>query len=790
MTEPLNPTELRWTCPLDALEFQTTAELEPCDHIIGQDAASEALRFGLAFRAPGQHVFVRGEDGTGRLTLVQDLLSDPPALPDSARDRVVVMDFDQPDRPALLSLGLGRAPAFKAAVAELSRFVEDDLLQEVESTVAVAKQQLDQDAQHALAQTADPFEAGLAEAGLALARVTDEDGETETRVLPVVDGEPVQVSQLEAAANRGELDAEELAAILAAITRFTAHLADVTRSARTVHRDHQQKLERLFSEAADALLAARIAPIVESFPASATFLDQLRTYTTSRIAALDEHAEELVAPFRVNVLLTRPATSRRPVVIENAPSVQTLLGTIDVPIDDDTPPHLGIRAGALLRADGGTLVLDARALLRRDGAWEALSRCLRTGVVELLPDESPTTLRPPGIKPHPIPIDVKVVLLGDDTLYYLLDQNDPDFPGLFKVLADLDATLPATPDSIAAYARVVAGLAKRESLPPFQRGAVAALVEHGARIASRGGKLTARFGRLADIAREAAFLANGAPVVRDHVLDAIRRTKRRADGPGRHFREQVAEGSIRILTSGTAMGEINGLAVIQAGPLTYGMPTRITASAGPGTGGAINVEQEALLSGQIHVKSFHILNGLLRRLIHAPHPLAFDASIAFEQSYGGIDGDSASAASFCVLLSALTGLELRQDLAMTGAIDQVGNLMPIGAVNEKVEGFFDCCAAAGLSGTQGVVVPTPNARDLMLRHDVVQAATAGQFAVYAVSRIEDAIALFFDRPATEVLDAARTALEGHWRAAESAPAQSWSLRRQLRRVALDARKTD
>jgi ATP-dependent Lon protease len=789
--EALPPSALRWVCPLDALDFETTAELEPTNAIIGQDAATESLRFGLRFRAPGQHVFVRGPIGSGRLTLIRRMLDEPEPLPETARDRVVVMDFDEPDRPALISLRLGQAPSFVEAVEGVAQFIRDDLLGEVEARVAVAKQALDQAAQHTLAEHAQPFEAGLAEAGLALARITDDDGESETRVLPVVDGQPVQLPELEAMAARGEIDAEKLGETMAAIARFTAHLADVTQRANAVQREHQSKVERLFKDAVVDVLNEVVAPHRETWPLATvragSWFDQIVRHVAKRLDVLAESPEAWVDLLKVNVLLTRPEGARRPVVIETTPSVQSLLGTIDLPTIEGMPPHLGIRAGDLLRADGGTLVLDARAMLMRDGAWEALARALETGLVEQMPDASPTTLRPPGIKPHPVPIDVKVVLFGDPLIYHALDQSDPLFPQQFKILADLDDTLPATPEAIRAFAASLAGLAQREGLPSFQRGAVAALVEHAARIAADDGQLTARLGRLNDIAREAAFLANGAPVVRDHVDDAIRRTKRRADGPGRRFRERVARGAIQLNTQGRSVGEINGLAVISAGPLTYGMPMRITATAGPGSGGAINVEQEALLSGQIHVKSFHILSGLLRRLIDAPHPLTFDASIAFEQSYGGVDGDSASAASFLVLLSAITGLPIRQDLAITGAIDQVGHILPIGAVNEKAEGFYDCCRSAGLTGTQGVVIPQSNAADLMLRSDVVQAASDGQFSVFPVERIEGCIALFFGQDADDVLTAARAQLDAFWKATgKQGAGRNWSLRRQLKRVSLES----
>jgi ATP-dependent Lon protease len=294
---------------------------------------------------------------------------------------------------------------------------------------------------------------------------------------------------------------------------------------------------------------------------------------------------------------------------------------------------------------------------------------------------------------------------------------------------------------------VIARIVREEGLPPCDAGAVASLAEHGARIAASPGKLTARFGRLADIAREAAYLCRkrSAPmVVADDVAEAVRRTKARADGAARRFREAITQGAIRIATAGAEIGQVNGLAVINAGPLTYGFPSRITATMGPGTRGAINIERESQLSGAIHTKAFYILGGLLRHLLGAEHPLTFEASIAFEQSYGGIDGDSASGAEMCCLLSALTDMPVRQGLAMTGAIDQKGNILPIGAVNEKVEGFFDTCRARGLTGDQGVIIPATNVGDLMLRQDLVEACGRGEFAVYPVDSILEAVALFFD----------------------------------------------
>jgi predicted ATP-dependent protease len=414
--------------------------------------------------------------------------------------------------------------------------------------------------------------------------------------------------------------------------------------------------------------------------------------------------------------------------------------------------HTKIRAGSLLAADGGYLILESRDVLSEAGSWRILIRALRTGRLEIVPPELSFPWLGQTLKPEPIDINVKVILLGDAEIFYLLDSLDPDFPHLFKVLADFDSVILRDERGIEQYAGVLSRLVQEEELVPLDRTAVAALVEHGARIASRAEKLTARFGRLADVAREASFLARAEgrqQVEASHVIDAIHRAKKRADLPSRRFRELLADGTIRVQTSGRAVGQINGLAVLQAGPLTYGFPARITATIGPGSAGVINIEREAALSGAIHTKGFYILGGLLRNLLRTEHPLAFDASVAFEQSYGGIDGDSASGAEICCLLSSLTGVPIRQDLAMTGAIDQMGNILAVGAVNEKIEGFYDTCRDIGPPGGQGVVIPASNAEDLMLRHDVVEACREGRFCVHAVQTVHEALELLTGRPAGE-----------------------------------------
>ncbi|MEE8468356.1 MAG: AAA family ATPase, partial [Planctomycetota bacterium] len=445
------------------------------------------------------------------------------------------------------------------------------------------------------------------------------------------------------------------------------------------------------------------------------------------------------------------------ILIETQPTLRNLLGTIErqvLPGGGAYSDHTMIRAGSLLRADGGYLVLETRDVLTEPGAWKVLVRTLRTGRLEIAAQESLLFGSTAMVKPEPIPVNLKVILIGDPGLYRVLDANDPDFPDLFKVLADFDSVVPRDAEGVHFYAGALAALVEAEHLPHFAADAIAALVEHGARIAGRRDRLSTRLGRLADVAREAAFLTrkSGQDLVSgDDVLRAVKRSRRRADLPARRFRQAIAEGTIRIQMRGRQVGQINGLAVTSAGPLTYGFPARITATIAPGTAGTINIEREAQLSGSIHTKGFYILGGLLRHLLScAGHPLAFSASIAFEQSYGGIDGDSASGAEMCCLLSVLTGVALDQGLAMTGAIDQLGNMQPIGAASEKIEGYFDACFDAGLTGDQGVILPAANLHNLMLRQDVVEACENGQFRVWGVHTIHEALEIFTGCDAGEV----------------------------------------
>ncbi len=757
--------ELRWRCDSDCLDFETTDDLETPGELVAQQTAREALEFGILSRARGQNVYVRGARGTGRRTMVLRLLHElrsEVADKVELRDHCYVHNFRQGDRPRLITVPAGKGQEFRRRMKEVARFIEEDLVKLLDADSLVAERRaIEADYQAQIREITEPLEKELEGHGMKLVQI-QQGPAMGTAIVPVVDGKPMPPPELEQAVAAGEAPQELLDQYKALLPSYQQRVQDVSIRVMALQQELGDQIRKQVSDTARALVSEQVARLRADFrqEAMSTFLDEV----------VDDVVENRLRPplsgqtfdperrYGVNVIHEAPLDLEPPVIEETAPTISNLLGTVELGWNSEgpaPPDYMDVRAGALLRADGGFLVLDLYDLLSEPASWRSLMRTLRSRKLEIVPPEMAWFRTRGLLSPDPIAVDVRVILIGDARLYYLLDSGDPDFVELFKVLADFDHELPREKSGMRNYASVIAQIAEKEGLLPFSRDAVAALAEHGARIASRADKLTARFGRLGDIAREASFVAEraGAALVADgHVTEAVRRTKKRASLPKTKFQELIESGVIRIETSGEEVGQVNGLAVIGAGPITYGFPARITATIGVGRSGLIDIEATANLSGSIHTKGFQILNGLLRYLLKAEHPLAFSASLAFEQSYGGIDGDSASGAETCCLLSALTGVPLSQSLAMTGAIDQFGHIQAIGGVNEKIEGFYDTCASCarfGLTGEQGVVIPRSNAGDLMLREDVVEACRAGNFHVFAVDTIQQALEIFTGMPAGE-----------------------------------------
>ena len=790
---PLPADSLRWKCPPQAFAFETTAELDPATGLFGQEAAREALMFGIQCNAPGQNIFIRGARGTGRLSMVRRLLHDLALTSPDKRDRCFVHNFKQMDRPRLISLQPGTATEFRRRMAELADYVQEGLIKALESEpFASERNAIRERTGSEIRQITEPLEADLLANDLALVQV-EQGPVTQALILPLVDGKPVPYEELRKLVGQGAVPPARWEQFEERQPKFEQRLQQVRRQVNELSREATKQVRAMNEKAVRDLLAELADRIIGDFPGGGVepYIGEVIDDAVEYCLSEERPDVDLREVYGVNIVLEHRDGTRRPIIEESTPTMINLLGTVEPkfgPNGAAISDYRGIRRGAILAADQGFLVLDVEDLLAEPGAWRALTRTLRTGRLEIVPPEVGWMQPYVVVQPEPIEIKVRVILVGDMATYQQLDYLDSDFGELFKVLADFDSELPRDASGAGQYAAVVTKLVRDESLPEFECQAVARLTEHGARIASRSGKLTAKFGRIADIAREAAFLAGSqqAPVVlADHVVEAIRRTKQRASLPSRKFQEYVEAGTIVVETQGAVIGQVNGLAVMTAGPLMYGFPARITATIGPGQAGLINIEGQSQMSGAIHTKGFYILGGLLRYLLRTPHPLAFSASLAFEQSYGGIDGDSASGAEMVCLLSALTAIPIRQEIAMTGAIDQHGRLEAVGGVNEKIEGFFDICRYFGLTGSQGVVIPTANAGDLMLRQELVDACRAGRFHVYAVPRIHDAIELLTGVPAGDyaaghyaegtVLHRAVQLAEQFWRRTLASPLRMTSI---------------
>lgn len=751
--------KVRWQCDPKVLGFATTEEIEPIHQVVGQDDALEALEFAIECDAYGQNVYVRGLSGTGRMSMVSKILRDVKPKTSEKHEHCYVANFSQPDRPKLITLGAGEGVLFRKALNQLASFIAEDIKKSLDSDEMNAqKSQAEAALQAEIKALSDPFEAELKEVSMAMVNVNTPQGQ-QTIIVPVIEGQIIDPNTWQQKVAAGEIDEATQTELMEKQQTYSKKLEDLGRKINQVRDQGMGQIRDLMEDHVAELLQQEITPLCQRFkaPAAISFLESIVNDVIDQFFYRRQKDYDPQERYDVNVLLTQNDDDKAPVLVERVPTLQNLLGSIESKWSENGPvmaDHMSIRSGSLLAANGGFIVLDARDLLTEPGAWKTLIRTLKSRCLEIVPAELNWPGQP-ALKPEPIPVSFRVILLGDSGLYYALDSQDPDFSELFKVLSDFDSVLPRDEQGFAFYAGVIAKIIEEDGLPAFENTAVAKLIEHGARVCSQGGKLTAKFARIADIAREGAYLAQKASaewVSGEHITGAIRRTKKRAGLPSRKFQESLHDGTINVDTEGGVVGQINGLAVIHAGPIVYGFPSRITTSIGPGRAGVIDIEGMAGKSGSIHTKGFHILGGLLRHMLPVEHPLTFSASIAFEQSYGGIDGDSASGAEFCCLISALTGLPINQGFAMTGAIDQHGRVQAIGGVNEKIEGFFDTCAARGLTGDQGVIIPQSNAAELMLRSDVQQACKEGRFAIHAVADIHQAMSVLMDRSTGALID--------------------------------------
>lgn len=757
---PLETRQLYQPCDPGQFSFQTTADLEDLSEVIGQMRAMDAVRFGAGIRREGYNLYVLGPSGMGKRTLVRQFLEQRAQDESHAPDWCYINNFTTPHKPLALKMPPGRGQELHRHMADLVEELRTAIPAQFESDDYRAKAEAIQSEFHK--QQEQVFK-----------DLGEEAEKQEVMLLRTPDGfafAPTHNHEVIPPEEYGKLPEEEKRRAEAAIASLQERLEKVLRQMPQWRRERQERVKQLNRETTLAVVVHLMDELRQDYadlPEVLKYLDVVQQDVVDNVDDFRKPEESTTVGgmtiiahhsfhrYQVNVLVTNGKSDGAPIVSEDNPTYSNLIGRVEhiaqfgALVTDFTQ----IKAGALHRANGGYLLLDVRKVLVQPFAWDGLKRALQSGEIHIESlGQMYSLVSTVSLEPEPIPLDTKVILFGDRLFYYLLQQYDPDFSELFKVAADFEDRIERSADTHMLYAQMIATLSRKEGLQAFGRGAVARVIEHSARLAGDAQRLSTHMRSVADLLREADYWAREAGhevVEAGDVQQAIDTQIRRQDRLRDRLHEEILRGTLMIATEGAVAGQINGLSVIELGGFAFAQPTRITATTRLGDGELINIEREVKLSGAIHSKGVLILSSFLAARYAKSQPLALSASLVFEQSYGFIEGDSASLAELCALLSNLADAPIRQSLAVTGSVNQFGQVQAIGAVNEKIEGFFDVCAARGLTGEQGVLIPAANVKHLMLRRDVVEAAAAGHFHIYQVETVDQALALLTGMPAGE-----------------------------------------
>ena len=754
----LKPADLRWQCNPDIFEFKTTDELEPIEGILGQERALNALRVGMDLRSSGYNIYIAGLSGTGKTTTVKKILEKVGSQCPLLYDYAYVNNFKNEDRPILLTFMKGKAKVFKQDLSSSIELLKTKIPLSLESHNYINQKnkllKLYSDKEQKLMSS---FQEKLKKENFQLGQVKQ--GEmARPDIFPVINNNAVPIYQLDELVQQKKITQEEAEKIIESYREHQPELQSLFKKGLTISQEFQAKLQELERKAAEEVVKGVIENLEEKYTdtkvvnyleqVGISVLDNLQIFKGQKPqgdATPEGFYIDYFKMYDVNIILDNSDSNYCPVVIETSPTYANLFGTIEKIHDGRGGWYTDftkIKAGSMLRANGGYLVLNVNHLFEEAGAWKTLKRVLIYGKLEIQDIQNLFQISTSIIQPEPIEIDTKVILVGSQVVYTLLSEYEDDFNKIFKIKADFDYEIKRTDEVLVEYARVIKKLIKEEGLREFHKTAIAKLIEIGARYAGQKNKLTTRFSVIADIAREANFWASedgASEVMAIHVRQAFEALRDRHGMPESKVDDMIKDKMIMIDTDGERIGQINGLAVYGSELYSFGRPTRITSTISLGSGNIINVERESGMSGKTYNKGVLIITGYFKETFGKDHPLAFNANLVFEQSYGGIDGDSASCAEIFALLSTLSEVPIKQSIGITGSLNQKGDVQPIGGVNEKIEGFFDVCRSRGLTGKQGVVIPVQNVKDLMLREDVVQAVEDKRFHIWSIERVEEGV---------------------------------------------------
>lgn len=763
----LPPEKLRWNCDPSRFSFKSTGDLPPLKGIVEQERPVRAIRFGLDITSPGYNIYVSGLTGTGKTTVIKMFLDEIASTMPTPSDWCYVHNFHDPSSPTAFSLPAGQAKRLKADMQDLVSHLKRELPKAFDSkeyeqsmnALISENQEAQQILFNSLSEKAKTqgFAVEVTKVGVSL--------------IPIISGRTISAEQFELLDDSVKREIEHRRA------EMQGDVNNFLRQVREVNKTSREKVLDLNRRVGLYIVGARIEEIREAWPETLqvqSYLQDVQDHILSHIEDFTDDgpkqesqqsgAIRLEAPadpflkYRVNVVVDNTQVKGAPVIIETNPTYYNMFGRMErrAQLGTFTTDFSMIRAGSFLKANGGFLVINAHDVLMNFGAWEMLKRTVKNKEVSIEDMGEQHGLVPvAGMRPSPIPAEAKVIMIGNQYIYHLLYGMDEDFRKIFKVKADFDSEMDRDDEALGEYASFIGSRCNEEKLQHFDPTGVARVVEYGARLVDDQDKLSARFSDVADIVREASYWArkDGAQVVSArHVQRAEEEKYFRSNLVEVRLREMITDGTLLVDVEGTSVGQVNGLAVLDLGDIRFGKPLRITAKTFMGKGGLVDIERESKMSGKIYEKGVLILSGYLGSKYAQEHPLSVSASICFEQSYEGVDGDSASSTELYALLSSLSGVPLKQGIAVTGSVNQNGQIQPIGGVNQKIEGFFDVCRAKGLSGGQGVMIPVQNVSNLMLRREIVEAVEKGQFHLYPVTTVDEGIEILTGVPAGKAED--------------------------------------
>jgi lon-related putative ATP-dependent protease len=764
--KPLSSEELYSCCDPALFEFSTTDELPELTETIGQVRALNAIDFGLNLDSKGFNIYVLGENGTGKSTTIKSILNKKASEEPVPTDWCYVYNFKEPDIPLAISMEPGRASVFHKDMEELIKILRVEIPKIFESKeYEKQKNKILEEFQQRQKEMFSGLEEEAHSKGFSIRKTV-----SGLMIVPIKkSGEPLTEEEYEALDEKTREKIDEIGKGL------QEKLNDVVREVRESEKSVKNALSHLERE---ATLSA-VGHFMEEVKIKYKDHERITAYLSAVTEDLLDHIDDFKAqeeqtpplPFMrmqkteptftryvVNVLVNNEDCTGAPCVFESNPTYFNLFGRLEYKFQYGvaTTDFSLIKAGSLHKANGGYLVINALDLLRNLFSYETLKRALRNREIKVEDVwEQYRLMSTTTLKPEAIPLNVKVILIGNPYLYYMLFSLDEEYRELFKVKADFDSRMDKTAETVGKYAAFVASTCKQGNYLPFDRSGVSKIVEYGSRLAEHQGKLSSRFSEIADVIREANYWAKkaGSGIVKDdHVEKALRERVYRVNKIEERLQEMIVEGTLIIDTEGGKVGQINGLAVMGMGDYQFGKPSRITASTYAGKAGVVNIERETKMSGKIHEKAVLIITHFINSTYSRKKPASFSASITFEQLYDTIEGDSASCAELYVILSSLAGIPLKQNFAITGSMDQNGDVQPIGGVNEKIEGFFDLCRVRGLDGTHGVVIPRNNVKHLMVKQEVVDAVKEGKFFIYPIDKAGEGMEIFTGMSMGELRD--------------------------------------